>query len=287
LNDSSVDPTDRAGVRRLLLEAGLRPSKRLGQHFLVDQEVISALANVVSEAHPERIVEIGSGLGAITEVIVRRASEVIAIEVDRRLAVLLDERLAGNDGLRIRCQDVLTFNFAEELKGRPAYVVGSLPYRITAPILRRIVEHRGLFSGALLITQREVAEKLIASPGKDGSSLGVLVNAYGQIDLVRQIGRRSFFPIPEVDSTMWTLSFLERPRFRADPNTFFGLVRAIYGARRKMIRSVLRHLVPRSEVSEVLREARIQEAVRGETFSFVELDRLACAIEERRHSTAT
>jgi len=277
-----MNPTD---ARVLLRQWGIRPSKRLGQHFLVDREVIADVERVVARERGDVIVEIGPGFGAITEVLLRHASHVLAIETDRRLVTLLEQRLGGNDGLQIRCEDVLTFDFTEELGSHPAYVVGSLPYRLTAPILRRLVEHRGVLSGALLITQREVAEKLIASPGKNGSSLGVFVNAYGQIDLVRQIGRASFFPIPEVDSTMWTLSFLERPRFSADAQTFFGVVRALYGVRRKMIRRALRNVIARDTVEEVLAAARIDGSVRGETLTFDELDALARAVEANpRHA---
>jgi len=266
-------------VRDLLRRAGVRPSKRYGQNFLVDAGVVADIDSTLARCSPETIVEIGPGLGAITEALLRHAADVIAIEADRRLATLLKDRLGERGGLRVCCEDVLTFDFGEALGGRSAYVVGSLPYRITAPILRRIVEHRAAFSGALLITQREVAEKLIASPGKDGSALGVFVNAYGRIDLVRRIGRRSFYPIPEVDSTMWALSFRERPRFSADEKVFFGVVRALYGGRRKMIRRVLRDVLARDVIESVLAEAGVDGTARGETLAFRELDDLARAVE--------
>jgi 16S rRNA (adenine1518-N6/adenine1519-N6)-dimethyltransferase len=176
-------------------------------------------------------------------------------------------------------EDVLRFDFTEALSGEPAYVVGSLPYRITAPILQRLMEHRAAFSGGLLITQREVAEKIVASPGKEGSALGILVRAYAEIELVRRIGRRSFEPIPDVDSSLWTVSFRDRPRFGANEAAFFLTVRALYNARRKMLRRVLRDLVPVGAVDAILAMARIDGDVRGETLGFDELDRLAKAVD--------
>jgi 16S rRNA (adenine1518-N6/adenine1519-N6)-dimethyltransferase len=269
--------TDRRVVRALLAEAGIRPSKKLGQSFLVDAGVLANIEEVLAQVSPETIIEIGPGLGAVTGVLLRHARKVVAVEVDRRLAGLLGNRLGESNRLEIRNEDVLQLDVVDEFGDGSVYVVGSLPYRITAPILKRLIDQRSAFSGALLITQREVAEKIAASPGKEGSALGILVRAYAEVDIVRRVDRGSFFPVPEVDSALWSLTFLERPRFASDPESIFAVVRALYGTRRKMIRSALRALLPAEAIGPVLEEARIDGTVRGEELDFEQLDRLATA----------
>ena len=269
--------TDRRVVRAHLAEAGVRPSKKLGQSFLADDGVLASIEQILARVSPETIVEIGPGLGAVTEVLLRHARRVLAVEVDRRLADSLVERLGASEGLDVRNENVLRLDIADDLGDGPAYVVGSLPYRITAPILKWLIGQRGVLSGALLITQREVAEKIAASPGKEGSALGILVRAYAEVDIVRRVSRGSFFPVPEVDSTLWSLTFLERPRFESDSEAFFSVVRALYGTRRKMIRSALRALLPAEAIGAILEEARIDGTARGEELDFEQLDRLAAA----------
>jgi len=270
--------TGRRAVRSLLAEARVRPSKRLGQSFLVDPAVAADVENHIARLSPETILEIGPGLGAVTEVLIRRARRVVAVEVDRRLVDLLARRLGGCDGLEVRCEDVLALDLASALGDEPAYVVGSLPYRITASILKWLVENRDRFTGALLITQREVAEKIAASPGKEGTALGVLVRAYAEVEPIRRIGRGCFYPEPEVDSTLWSLTFLGNPRFGSEPEAFFAVVRALYGTRRKMIRGALRALLPDEVIRAVLDASRIDGTARGEVLGFEELDRLATEV---------
>jgi 16S rRNA (adenine1518-N6/adenine1519-N6)-dimethyltransferase len=270
---------NRSTVRELLRRTGVRPAKRLGQNFLVNDEVLADIEAIVACRKPAKIVEIGPGLGVVTEVLLRHARSVIAVEIDRRLAGYIERRFSRPDALSIRVEDVLRFDFTEELAGEPAYVVGSLPYRITAPILKHLMDHRSALSGALLITQWEVAEKIAASPGREGSALGILVRAYADIELVRKIDRRNFDPIPDVDSALWTISFLDRARFVANEQAFFLTVRTLYNMRRKMLRSALRDLVPPDAVRGILTAARIDGDVRGETLGFDELDRLAKAVD--------
>ncbi len=270
--------TDRGVVRALLAEIGVRPSKRLGQSFLVDTGVLADLESSLEGTSPGTVVEIGPGLGAVTEVLLRHALKVVAVEVDRRLAELLEDRLGREDRLEVVREDILRLDLAERLGGGPAYIVGSLPYRITAPILKWMIGQRDAFSGALLITQREVAEKITASPSKRGSALGILVRAYADVEIVRRVNRGSFFPVPEVDSTLWSLTFRDRPRFGSDEGSFFAVVRALYGTRRKMIRGALRALLPAEAILTVLEEAEVDGTARGEELDFEQLDRLASAV---------
>ncbi len=274
----SEDLTSRRVVTSLLRSAGIRPSRGLGQNFLVDRSVLDAIASEVAQAKPEGILEIGPGLGTVTRELARIAARVVAVEIDGRLVRILGETVGTLVNVEIEHRDFLEFDLARAFAGRPVFVVGNIPYRITAPILERLVESRKLVTGALLLSQAEVVEKIAASPGRDGSALGVLVRAYGDLHLLRKVSRAAFWPPPEVESILWRLSFREGPRFLAPAEVFFAVVRALYGKRRKMIRAVLRDLLPNEEIGRVLVEAGISPTARGETLSFAELDRLALCL---------
>lgn len=263
------------GVTFLLHAAGVHPSKRLGQNFLVDRAVLDAIIIEVERATPREILEIGAGLGTVTRELAGIADHIIAIEVDRRLAKILEQTVREMENVEVVREDILAYDIRHESKSGPIFVVGNIPYRITAPILKHLVENRESICGALLLTQREVAEKVAASPGRNGSALGVFLQAYADIHVIRRVPRGSFHPIPEVDSTLWSLSFLRQPRFTADKEKFFTIVRTLYGKRRKMIRSALRDLLAAEQVAEILGTAGIDPTVRGETLSLEEIDRIA------------
>lgn len=267
--------TNQGVVRSLLAELNVRPQKRFGQNFLVDPHVVAEIREHIRVKKPDVVVEIGPGLGALTQAVVDVAPSVIAVEIDKRLANSLAKRLGHHENLDVRNVDVLAFDFDTELNGRSALVLGSLPYRITTPILKHLIKHRGMIRGACLITQLEVAEKIVHSPGKKGSALGVFVNSFADVSELRRIRKGSFFPVPDVESAYWELSFLASPRFAADEGAFFVVVRTLYRNRRKMVRRALQDLLPAEMIQDVLASAGVEGTVRGETLSFDELDRLA------------
>ncbi len=270
--------TDSSVARRLLAEIGVRPRKQLGQNFLVDPSIVTEIGERLRAKRPGGVVEIGPGLGALTEVIADVSPSIIAVEIDPRLANGLRERLHDRANVSIRTDDVLTYDFSSGELEQPIWVVGSLPYRITTPILKHLIDQREGIVGACLITQWEVAEKIASSPGKDGSALGVFVQAYASVSAVRRIRRGSFFPIPDVDSAYWEIEFLPEPRFSASDDAFFAVVRTLYRNRRKMVRRGLRDLLDADRITSVLAQAGIDETARGDTLSMNELDCLAGAL---------
>ena len=267
--------TDLGVVRSLLKEIGVRPAKRFGQNFLVDRNVVSEIREHVRAKKPDVMVEIGPGLGALTQAIVEVADSVVAVEIDKRLAASLAKRLSGHANLEVRNCDILTFDFEKEFQGQSVLVLGSLPYRITTPILKHLIKHRSVISEACLITQLEVADKIAHSPGKHGSALGVFVHSFAFVSGLRCIRKGSFFPVPEVDSAYWELSFLPSPRFSTAEDAFFAVVRTLYRNRRKMARRALQDLLPSDAIPGILLIAEVDGTARGETLSFAELDRLA------------
>jgi len=247
----------------------------LGQNFLVDRNVVTEIRERVRAKKPDVVVEIGPGLGALTQVIVEVADSVVAVEIDERLADSLAKRLGGHGNLEVRNCDILTFDFEKEFASRSMLVLGSLPFRITTPILRHLIKYRSVISEACLITQLEVAEKIAHSPGKHGSALGVFVHSFAFVSGLRSIRKGSFFPVPDVDSAYWELSFLPSARFSAAEDAFFAVVRTLYRNRRKMSRRALQDLLPSDAIPGVLSTAEVDGTARGETLSFAELDRLA------------
>ena len=270
--------TSKTTLASLLRAEGIRPNRRLGQHFLVDRSVLAKIVSELERDNPQEILEIGAGLGTMTRELARIASCVVAVEIDRGLTKVLRRAVSGLENVEIVCQDFLKFDFANAFGDRSVYVVGNIPYSITSPILAHLVGQRRSISRALLLAQTDVVEKIAASPGPGGIPLGILVQAYCDVDIVRRVESRCFLPAPTVDSTLWRLSFLERPRFSADPETFFGVVRALYGTRRKMIRRALRQGLSADQIQAVLEETGIDPTARGETLSFEDLDRLSLAV---------
>ncbi len=275
-------PFGEATVKSSLDEVGIRPSKRLGQNFLSDAKVIDGILDGIGDDARGSVVEIGPGFGALTFPLAGRAKRLVAVEVDRRLAAHLRESFRVRTGaVEIVTADVLEFDVAAEASraGELLVIVGSIPYSITAPILKKLISARASIRSAYLITQREVAEKIQASPGKQGTALGVLVQAYADASILRRIPRSSFHPVPKVDSCLWKLTILPRPRFTSSEDRFFAVVRAIYGARRKTLRNALQRSFPLEDVDAMLSSAHLDPSLRGETLGFSELDRLASATE--------
>ncbi|MEA3238900.1 MAG: rRNA adenine N-6-methyltransferase family protein, partial [Candidatus Bipolaricaulota bacterium] len=136
----SSNLTSKKEVAALLKEAGIHPSKRLGQNFLIDRVVLDSIVNEVRKAHPREIVEIGAGLGTVTHELAGTADHIIAVELDRRLAKILERTVGQQGNVEIRRQDFLSFSLAAELASEKTFVVGNIPYRITAPILKHLVK---------------------------------------------------------------------------------------------------------------------------------------------------
>ncbi len=275
---------DRASVRRCLEELGVRPSKRLGQSFLSSPSVARRIAEEATCGAPAGIVEIGPGLGSITRFLAEKWIPIVAVEVDRRLAEYLTEQFAGRPLVEIRAGDALEVDLQAiaAAQGESLTIVGSIPYSITAPILKKLVSERAAIHSAILVTQREVAEKIAASPGRDGSALGIYIQAYASVEVLERIPRGSFFPVPEVDSTLWSLRFGRPRRFKASEAAFFAVVRALYGARRKTAKNALGRLLSAEDVESVLKRAGVDGGLRGETFGFSELDAIACCVDAEK-----
>jgi 16S rRNA (adenine1518-N6/adenine1519-N6)-dimethyltransferase len=185
-------------LKTLLGSHGLRLTKRLGQHHLVDARVIERLLAKAALSPDDTVVEIGPGLGALTEPLAQRVRRVIAVEIDRGIAALLSERMRPHPNVEVICGDILTFAWPH---GEPLTVIGAIPYHITSPILVSLCEQRRFITQAVLILQEELAQRLLAKPGtRAWGRLSVLVQYGWQLTSLCRVPSGAFFPRPRVDS---------------------------------------------------------------------------------------
>ena len=267
-----------AELKALLRVHGLRLKKRLGQHQLVDPQVVERLVGRMELSKDDVVVEIGAGLGALTERLGHDAGRVIAVEVDSRHAELLAERLAARANIFVRCEDILRFDWSQV---RDAVVVGAIPYRITSGILVRLFEVRHAFRAAWLILQKEVVRRLVARPGTKPYGRLSLLGQYGwEMRQEFEVSRRAFFPQPQVDSACVRLLRRAHPPVQlADEANFFALVKSAFAQRRKTLVNCLSRTgagrMSRAEAEQAVRELGVPASVRGEALSLEQFARLA------------
>ncbi len=272
-------------LRRVLREAGLRLTRRLGQHHLIDPAIAGRIVEACRLSGRETVVEIGAGLGALTEALAERAARVTALEVDAGIAALLARRLAHRSNVAVLHQDVLRFPWEE---AGPAIAVGTIPYHITSQILVNLAEHRRAIPNAVLVVQREVALRLTAKPNTRAyGRLSVLGQYRWRIETVMAVPRSAFFPQPGVDSVCLALAAKEPAGLAGeDEPRFFSLVKVAFAQRRKTLVNCLGSDSPlrmsRAEAEGLLRSQGLPVSVRGEALSLAQFAQLSNALRERR-----
>jgi 16S rRNA (adenine1518-N6/adenine1519-N6)-dimethyltransferase len=271
------------GARALLARHGLRPKKSWGQNFLVDPNVRRRIVAAAAPSPDEVVVEIGAGLGAITAGLADSAGQVIAIERDPALVPLLTEALAARDNVTVTPTDALTFDLAAAAReaGRPLVVVGNLPYQITSPLIFALLDAGAAVARAVLMVQREVAERIVAPPGsKTYGRLSVMAQQQAAVEILFHVGAGAFHPPPAVTSTVLRLVPRGAPLTQGDPAVFAAVVRAAFATRRKMLRRALAPAFGEERARAALARAGIAETRRAEELSVAELGRLAEAMAE-------
>ncbi len=279
-----------ARTRRFLRTYGLRARKGLGQHFLVDDRALQRIIAAAGLTPDDTVIEVGPGLGVLTDELARQAGKVVAVELDSRLAELLRERLAPFPNVTIVTADILKVDPAQLLRPAggaetpPSYkVVANLPYYITSAVLRHFLESSLPPCLMLVMVQREVAAQIVARPS-DMSILSVSIQVYGRPEIVAKVPARSFYPSPDVDSALLRITVYPRPAadFGTDREGFFKLVRAGFSTPRKQIVNSLANGLglPRTEILPLLERAGILPQRRAETLNLEEWGRLYHAYRE-------
>ncbi len=267
----------------LLRKYGIRPLKRLGQCFLCDRNIMEKIVRIADVRDTDTVVEIGAGIGVLTDMIAGRARRVIALEVDRLLVDLLRKELGDRGNVEVIHADVLRFDFSQVDTGSPQErlkVIGNVPYNISSQILLRLLEYRHSISRIVLMLQREVAERLAASPGtKDYGPLSVYVALYTEPTLESRVAASCFHPRPDVESRILRLDVRNEPLCRVDNADYFQrLVRASFSKRRKTLLNNLKSpqlALTGAQIDSALTALDIDGARRAETLSVKEFAALS------------
>ena len=270
-------------LKSLLKTHDLRLTKRLGQHHLIDARVIQRIINQCALSPEETVVEIGSGLGALTEPLAQRAGRVIAVEVDPAIAGLLAARMASVKNVTVIRDDILNCSWSHP----DLTVVGAIPYHITSPILVSLCDGRRTIRRAVLIVQEEVAQRLVAKPGtKAYGRLSILGQYCWDIRSVMSVPRSAFFPQPDVDSCCVELRARVRPRVTVENEPlFFEVVKAAFSHRRKTLVNCLKGQtfqgMPVVDGAAVVRGLGLPLDIRGESLSLDQFAELANLLVRR------
>ncbi|MEO5367290.1 MAG: 16S rRNA (adenine(1518)-N(6)/adenine(1519)-N(6))-dimethyltransferase RsmA [Magnetococcus sp. WYHC-3] len=269
-------------LAHLLRAHGLSPKKHLGQNFLVDETVAADIVRHAGVGTGQRVVEIGPGVGSLTRPLLAAAGAVLAIEMDASLLPLLAQRTVGLGVLEVIRADALDLDWSAlaAQRGGRLKLVANLPYQITSPLLLRLLEHPGAFQDLTLMLQKEVVDRLTATPGnKDYGALTVQLRCLFDVEALFEVPPGAFFPPPRVTSAVVHLTPLPAPRVPlAAPGRFRNVVRAAFGQRRKTLFNALKSLTPDGDAA--LNRAGIDGRRRGETLTLEEFARLSDCLED-------
>jgi 16S rRNA (adenine1518-N6/adenine1519-N6)-dimethyltransferase len=275
-------PHPRDVARDLLRRYGVSAKKRLGQHFLVDPNVLDRILTAADLRSTDTVIEVGPGLGLLTQALATRAGRVIAVELDQRMIAILGETLAGRGNVEIVPADILQVDPAELAGGR-YLVVANLPYYITSPVLRHFLEASRRPERLVVMVQKEVADRLVAQPGHL-SLLGISVQVYGTPRLVAVVPPTAFLPPPEVASAVVRIDVYREPLVAAtERDWFFKVVGAGFSQPRKQLHNALAQALwfEPGGATAALEAAGIDPMRRAQTLSIAEWQRLAGAIRPR------
>lgn len=261
----------------------LKPNKKLGQNFLIDENIVRKIVNL-AEVSQKEVLEIGAGPGTLTTFLSQKAKKVFAVEIDKKILNVLKEVCQNLSNVEIINEDFLELNVKNlTTNGQKLCVVGNLPYYVTSQILFKLFEERNYIESFTIMVQKEVAQRLLAKPGlKDYGILTVAMNFYCQVEDFFHVSKNVFFPKPEVDSTVLKASF-KKDIPDVDERKFFKIVHACFSTRRKTILNSLSNSleIEKEEMKSILKKASLQENLRAEDLSLDHFVRLYKELESK------
>ncbi|MYA55972.1 ribosomal RNA small subunit methyltransferase A [Candidatus Poribacteria bacterium] len=262
-----------------------RPKKQLGQNFLVNPEALEIILAAGELTDTDTVIEIGAGLGCLTDVLARRAKRVIAVEVDELLYKALAAQFATDSHVHLLNADILKLEFnsllsdGTETVPTTFKVIANLPYSITTPILWKLLDYHKQIHSCVLMTQKEVAERIVAEPGgKDYGALTIGVTYRTDATLIATLSPENFYPAPKVDSALLKLTMRQHPKVKVENEEFFfKVVRTAFRTRRKMLKNTLvrGRLAPAKVLGAAFEELGIAPERRAETLDITEFAALA------------
>ena len=258
----------------------IKMSKKLGQNFLIKRGIVDEIVHAAELTPGEPVLEVGPGIGTLTQGLAQSGADVTAIELDRRLLEVLDTTLASYDNVRIVHGDVLKLDVPSIMNHKPFKVVAKLPYYITTPIIMSLLESKLPIERLVVMVQKEVALRMVAKPGtKDYGALSVAVQYYTEPDIVLDVPPKSFLPAPAVTSSVIRCVLRDKPPVDViDEKLFFRVVKAGFAQRRKTFANTMKTTgLSKDRIEELLAKANIDGQRRGETFTLQEFADVANA----------
>ena len=267
-------------VHYICKRCDVKMSKKLGQNFLIKRGIVDEIVHAAELTPGEPVLEVGPGIGTLTQGLAQSGADVTAIELDRRLLEVLDTTLASYDNVRIVHGDVLKLDVPTIMNHKPFKVVANLPYYITTPIIMSLLESKLPIERLVVMVQKEVALRMVAKPGtKDYGALSVAVQYYTEPDIVLDVPPKSFLPAPAVTSSVIRCVLRDKPPVDViDEKLFFRVVKAGFAQRRKTFANTMKTTgLSKDRIEELLAKANIDGQRRGETFTLQEFADVANA----------
>lgn len=271
-------------TRNILSEYKIQANKNLGQNFLINENVIEEIINSAQITDNDLIIEIGPGLGVLTNRLLQKAYKVIAIELDNKMVEIINDRFKLYKNLKIINNDILKVNIQDLIikektnakeKGtmiENVKIVANLPYYISTPIIMKLLEDRLDISDIIIMVQKEVAQRITATPGtKLSGAITYAVDYYAETEKILEVSKESFIPSPKVESEVIRLKIRKKTKISIDNESkFFGLIKRSFSQRRKTLVNTLvnyNYIKDKEEAKEVIKGIGLDENVRGETLS--------------------
>ena len=285
-----ANPTE---TKAVLQRFGFDTKKKFGQNFLIDENTVRKIVERSGVTKEDCVLEIGPGIGTMTQILCENAKKVVAVEIDTGLIPVLEETLSGFENVTVINKDILKCDIGELAKeyneGRPFKVVANLPYYITTPIIMGLLEEAsGHIDSLTIMIQKEVADRINAEPGtKDYGALTLAVNYYSEIKKVADVSASCFMPRPNVDSTVISLLvYMEKPVKVNDEKGLFKLIKAAFAQRRKTMINSVSAVTDHSkeEIKSALGLIGKPENIRGETLSLQEFAALSDMLSVQKNN---
>ncbi|MBD5531905.1 MAG: 16S rRNA (adenine(1518)-N(6)/adenine(1519)-N(6))-dimethyltransferase RsmA [Lachnospiraceae bacterium] len=254
--------------------------KKFGQNFLIDKRVLGRIMDAAEIGKDDCVIEVGPGIGTMTQYLAERAREVVAVEIDKMLIPILEDTLSAYGNVTVLNEDILKVDIGalvqEKNHGQPVKLVANLPYYITTPIIMGLLESDVPIESITVMVQKEVAERMQAKPGtKDYGALSLAVQYYAKAEVVANVPQNCFIPRPQVGSAVIRLTCYEKPPVEVkDAGRMFAVIRAVFNQRRKtMVNSIANAKelgVSKEQALSALERMGESQTVRGETFSLIQ-----------------
>ena len=266
----------------ILNKYNISASKSLGQNFLINDEVIEKIVESANISNEDLIIEIGPGLGTLTKRLLEKAKKVIAIELDKRMISILQERFSLYDNFKLINDDILKVNLNEIIQNekdiKEVKIVANLPYYITTPIIMKLLEDKLTLKSITVMVQKEVAKRLTSNPGsKQAGAITYAVNYYCEPEEIVLVPNSSFIPEPEVESEVIKLNLRREPAVKIEnEELFFKFIKASFMQRRKTLVNGITNsgLMSKEEIKTLLKKVNLPENVRGEVLTMQDFAKL-------------